>query len=213
MEKELFDGALVVKDGDALAEALGKLPYLEVKRKNWKKERGHQWRVMVKKDMMRWWNRVKRLWGSDTIAIIEIQPDGENDWATFGEGLSPLRAVDRLPSFDAIREYTGVLGEHVDLEFDYKAKVREGLKQFGVIVLTVLAFSPFLWEMIQILPRLEDPNPWCLEGVVGALLPFAGWGLLGAALSFFVWHNLMVVAGLREGKWWIFASYFKKGMK
>ena len=207
MKKELVDGALVVGYGDVLANTLDGLPYLEVKRKDWKDDR-HQWTVMVKRDMGRWLNRIKRYLGWDTVATIDIRPDGENDWVYFGDGRSPLHCLGRLPSFDAVGQYVGILEGHVDLDFDYNAKTRENLKQLGIVIASLLALAPFLYQAVQILPVSETiPS---LEAVVEALPLFMGWTILGIAVSLLVWYNLEVLAGLREGKWWIFASYFKR---
>ena len=177
MKKELFDGALVVGDGDALAEVLSGLPYLDVKRKDWKKG-GHQWRVMVKWDMGCWRYRIGRYLGMDRMCFVNVPRSYDLDEITIGDGFSPLCTVERLPSFDAIREYVGILEAHVDLDFDYKAKTREEQKQVGVVIASLLALAPFLYQAIQILPVSETfPS---LEVVVEALPLFMGWMAVGA---------------------------------
>ena len=200
----MFDGALVVEDGDALADALSELPYLDVKRKDWKKAGTHQWKVFVKRDMGRWLNRVKRYLGWAGIATINT--DGENDWVYFGDGWSPLYCMNMLPSFDAIKGFVGVLEKHVDLDFDYKAERERRWEEIGIVIVSVLAFAPFLYHMVSFLP-LGLPVSWM--DVVATLPLYVGWGVLGIFVSLLLWHNLMVLAGLREGKWWIFTSHLK----
>jgi len=212
MKKELFDGALVVKDGDALANTLSELPYLVVKRKDWKKADTHQWRVMVKLER-NWLNRFMHYLCMDRIAFVDVhgREERESDWVSCGGGWSPLSDVKLFPSFDAIREYVGVLEAHVDLDFDYEAKRERELKEMGIIIFSILAFTPFLYPMVQILPPSETIPSLAM---FAETLPLcAGWTVFGMAVSLLVWYNLRVLVGLEEGKWWIFTSYIRRRMK